>query len=408
MVLNSNFSVPVTSPVPLVSIIIPAYNQAHFLVQAIESVLAQTYKNYEIIVVNDGSTDNTAEVAQSFGNKIRYIYQENRGLAGARNTGISHAAGEYIALLDSDDVWLPDFLEKMIRQTRLFPASTVFFCAALCMDAEGNDLPQKIHVKTDSARPDFYETLVFANFIIPSTVVMKSLPVKKAGCFDESLRSCEDWDLWLTLLPEHQFTGLDDCLIRYRIHGSSLSTDPTGMHNAATAVVNKHFGPDDGQYAEWPEIKRKAYSGLYNYQAWTLVLRRNDWAAAATCLRLALSVDPGLASDLSVFYELLLGSQKPGYRGTSINLELQQNAQNLVSTLKTVFQPDNRSLPLIKPQVYHTAYKAMGLLAYNTGQWGLARSFLWRALTTLPKAKDFQYDIAVLYIKSVIKSVLAF
>ena len=371
---------------PYVSVVIPAYNQAQFLTDALQSVLAQTYGNYEIIVVDDGSTDNTSTVAKQFGDNIRYIYQENRGLAGARNTGIRHAKGQYIALLDSDDMWLPSFLERMMKLAQQNPDGAVFFCGARYMDADGNNLPQSVHMKLNLAH-SMYETLAQANFLIPSTIVMQKSVVVEAGLFDQSLRSCEDWDLWLRLAPEHNFVGIADNLVRYRVHGSSLSTDPSGMQGAAKAVIEKHFGPDDGKWQHWSQEKRKAYGGLYSYHAWTSVLRQNDWDKCAQYIRQALLADPTIAENPDIFYELALGTQPPGYRGiSSEHLALETNAKNLEKTLANVFAK-NTDLELLslRQRTYGTAYYAVGLLAYHNFLLRLARSYLWRALITWPQ-----------------------
>ncbi|MGW8265011.1 MAG: hypothetical protein ACWGSQ_01520, partial [Longimicrobiales bacterium] len=106
-----------------------------------------------------------------------------------------------------------------------------------------------------------------------------------------SLRACEDWDLWLRMLPDHEFAGLEETLIKYRIHGSSLSTDPSGMQQAARTVIYKHFGADDGNTSVWTDLKRSAFGGLYTYHAWTSILRKNDWKSGGDFLYQALTAD---------------------------------------------------------------------------------------------------------------------
>jgi glycosyltransferase involved in cell wall biosynthesis len=119
---------------PRVSVVIPNYNHTRFITGAIQSVLNQTYRSFEVIVVDDGSTDNSREVVASFGSQVRYIWQENQGLAGARNTGIRAARGQLIGLLDADDQWLPDFLEKMVAladELRRWMKPVAFYCRSL-------------------------------------------------------------------------------------------------------------------------------------------------------------------------------------------------------------------------------------------------------------------------------------
>lgn len=370
---------------PQVSVVIPAYNQAQYLSGAIESVLAQTYQDYEIIVVNDGSTDNTAEVATRFEPDIRYIYQKNQGLAGARNTGIRHARGQYIALLDSDDLWLPTFLEEMMALAAANPDAAVFYGGMHYIDANGSPLSQQGGIKSTPPE-EMYRTLLRANHLVPSATMLKRSIVVEAGLFDIAFRRLQDWELWIRLLRQGQtFIGLDQCLLQYRIHGESLSIDPSGGQKAARMVVEKHFGLDDEKYEDWPADKRRAYGGLYRYCALSSVQRQNNWQAGAQHARRAFQSDPSLAEDLNFFYDLALGAQPPGHRGGSFQLNLEQNAAHIEQILADVFDPSADSqLQSARCQAYGAAYHALGLVAYNTGQLSLARRFLLKAIDFKP------------------------
>ena len=353
---------------PKVSVVIPACNQARYLAESIQSVLAQTYNDYEIIVVDDGSTDGTRAVVESLGNGIRYVWQENQGLAGARNTGIREARGKYVALLDSDDAWLPSFLASMMSLVKANPDAAVFYCGVIYIDEWGCYLPQS--GRTRILPPaQFYETLLRFNFLIPSTIVMNLDVVVSAGSFDVAFRRLQDWELWMRLLRQrHVFVGLDQCLVRYRIHTRSLSTDPNGGQQAAKALVHKHFGPDDGNSENWPADKRHAYGGLYRYYALTTsLLREADWSECARFLRLALAADPSLAFDLDLFYELALGSQPSGYRDASSGAEVGENAAKMMALLKSVFErPAPPQLASLRRPAHGTAYYALGLVAYSS------------------------------------------
>lgn len=366
----------------LVSVIIPNYNHTRFVSDAIQSVLAQTYRSFEIIVVDDGSTDNSREVVADFGDQLHYIWQENQGLAGARNTGIRAAKGEFIALLDADDEWLPAFLETMTALAGQYPEAAVYYCAAQGMDVDGHDLPQVFGGPVIPPQM-MYETLLRANFLNCCTILMRRSAVMEAGLFDQTLRSCEDWDLWLRMLPKHSFIGTSACLVRYRQHSSSLSANTTGMQQAVRAVIEKHFGTDDEQWPSWSADKRRAYGGVYRYHLLTSVQRQNDWQAATVHLGRALQADPTLAEDLDLFYDLALGSQPPGYRGTSYQLDLENNAMSILGMLEAVFDPAS-GLESLRRQAYGTAHFALGLVAYNTGQRTLCRGFLLKALCYRP------------------------
>ena len=371
--------------VRMVSVVIPAYNQSQYLTGAIQSVLSQTYHNFEIIVIDDGSTDNTQEIALMFGPEINFIHQENQGLASARNTGILAAKGELIGFLDADDQWLPGYLEKMISLAAQHTAGAVYYCRARAMDGDSQDLPQLFGGPVVS--PDnMFPTLLRANFLIPSTIMTYRSVIISAGMFDVTFRRFQDWELWIRLLKEkYRFIGIADVLVRYRIHDSSLSANSTGGQRAAVALTIKHFGADDGEWGNWSWEKRRAYGGVYRYQTITFIQRQNDWQAGGDALRRALRTDPSLAIDIDFFYDLALGSQPAGYRGSGYQLNLEENGELLKRMLGEVFDTnDELELKSIRRQTYGSAYFALGLLAYNTANPSLSRSFLIKALRYRP------------------------
>lgn len=368
-----------------VSVVIPAYNQAQYLFGAIEGVLTQTHKDYEIIVVDDGSTDNTPDVAKQFMDSIRYLRQENQGLAGARNTGILVAKGELISLLDADDQWLPSYLKKMVALANKQPGAAVYYCCAQGMDAKGNDLPQVFGGPIVPSEK-MYETLLRADFLIPSTITMRKSVVKAAGLFDPTFRRLQDGELWIRLLKKKiRFAGISDVLVRYRIHSISLSNDPKSGQKAMMALAKKHFGPDDGQPKTWPADKRRAYGGVYRYHVLTSVQRQNDWKAASSFFRMGVLADPTLSTDLDLFYELAHGNQPNGYRGTSYRVDLAKNANNITMMLEDVFCSSGaEELEILRKKTYGTANYAIGLLAYNFSNRALSRHFLINALFYRP------------------------
>lgn len=368
-----------------VSVVIPAFNQGMYLAEAIESALAQTYRDFEIIVIDDGSTDGTHAIALQYGDAIRYYRQENQGLASARNAGVRQASHEYIALLDSDDQWLPTFLESMVALVEEHPEAAVYYCRARCMDADGNDLPQ---ILSSSSVPHdaMYEALLRASFILPSTVLMRRSVALSAGLFDPSFRRCQDWELWLRILQQGRtFIGFHECLVRYRLHENSLSADPASGQQAHIAAAKKHFGPDDGSWGTWSSEKRRAYGGVYRYHALSFLQHMRDWQKCAVYLRKAFLADPTLAMDLDLFYELALGTQPVGYRGTPYQLKLGENAENVIDALARVFGSSSvTELSALRRQAYGTAYCAIGLVAYNTAQLAMSRVFLFKAILSHP------------------------
>jgi glycosyltransferase involved in cell wall biosynthesis len=363
----------------VVSVLIPNYNQTHYVVEAIESVLRQSYCDYEIIVIDDGSTDNCAEALAPYSGRIRYVRQENRGLAGARNTGLRVAQGVLIGLLDADDRWAPDFLSTMVNLADSHPDAAVCYCAARSIDPNGDPLSQIFGVRPATPDP-LYEILLRANFIIPSTVLLRKEPVLDAGCFDETLRSCEDWDLWLRLLPKHSFIGCGEPLVEYRVHSASLTQDPAGMRQALRSVVEKHFGPEEGHPAAWTREKRRAFGGMYRYFLLSAMRKPADSTEPSRCLRRCLELDPALASDLDFFYDLALGDRPNGHRDKSDRESVDRHAGHALAQLARAF-PDgsNRAIAHLRRRSFATACHAIGLLSYNSGLPLTGASYLLKA-----------------------------
>lgn len=366
---------------PQVSVIIPAYNQARYLAEAIESALAQSFTDREIIVVDDGSTDHTAAIAKRFGNAIGYIYQENQGLASARNTGIRRARGELVALLDSDDAWLPNFLAELVRLATVQPQRAVFYSGVCYMDAEGSPLPQRGAVAVLSPAA-FRRKLLRSNFLVPSAILMRRQAVLEAGLFDIRYRRLQDWELWVRMVRlGYTFTGVAHGLVRYRIHQESLSTDPDGGERAALALAAKHVGPDDEQHTTWEADKRTLYGGVYRYIAVTSsLLRRQDWQRCAHYLARALRVDPTLATSLELFYELVLGAQPLGQRTVRNTLGEASQVIQLERLLAAVVAQSNQRAPKLLRAAYGTAFFALGLVSYHRHEIVPARRHLLRAL----------------------------
>ncbi len=198
----------------LVSIIIPVYNGEKFLKEAVESVYAQTYKHFEIVVVDDGSTDGTVELVKSYPD-IQLIEQEHKGVAAARNNGLSHARGEYIAFIDCDDIWNPDKIEKQINFFKKKPETGVIVCYEILFVQPGN-LPPK-HIKED-----FFKNEHPA--YIPSAVIIKKSIFESVGKFNEELEVGEDTD-WFARAKDLNIgmTVVPEVLLHKRLHQNNLS-----------------------------------------------------------------------------------------------------------------------------------------------------------------------------------------
>jgi glycosyltransferase involved in cell wall biosynthesis len=217
---------------PLVSVIIPAYNAADYIGQALQSVFDQTYPHYEIIVVDDGSTDNTKTVLENYGSSIRYVYQQNGGPAQARNAGILAAKGDLVCFLDADDLWMRDKLEVQLDFMKSHPE--IGLVCSDHEDFEGEEticnsfLGSKQFLKQIASEIPIYEAfrkLVIENFVSTSTVMVKKPCLDKVGPFDRNLPPVEDRDMWLRIAAHFPIACLPRIVCRKRAHAGNISRD---------------------------------------------------------------------------------------------------------------------------------------------------------------------------------------
>ncbi len=367
----------------LVSVIIPDYNQAHFIRDAIDSVLRQTYNDYEIIVVDDGSTDDSSVVVAEYGDQVHYIHQPNQGLSAARNTGIAASRGQLIALLDSDDAWLPDYLVTMVTALGANPQAGAAYAGWQYMDSLGRDLPQS---STRVVAPEeFRSTLAFGNFLVPSGVLVRRQCFDEHGLFDTQLRAVEDRDMWLRIAETYPVVGVPQVLVRYRTHGENMTKDLARMETARRAVIAKHFGPEAAQPAAWLPMPQRAYGGLYMRTALDH-LQAGETQSARQYLLRAFVILPALLKQLDTYYELACTDQPRGVRGLPGSVNLARSAENVFGHLEAVFTSQDVPQDLVarKSLAYGYANLALGILAYNTEDMKRARAHLLKALSLYP------------------------
>lgn len=210
---------------PLVSIIIPTYNRLNYVQRAVESALQQSYQNTEVWVIDDGSTDGTAEVLRGrYGERINYVWQENQDRSVARNLGLSLANGKYIAFLDSDDVWLP---EKLSSQVQVMECPKSENLVAVCSSAWRIDFEGKRLGSVPVGRAGKLAQFKLADFFngpkifaSPSNMLIRAEALRLTGGFDPTIRYGEDWDLIIRLRANGQFHYIDQPLLEYRVHSS--------------------------------------------------------------------------------------------------------------------------------------------------------------------------------------------
>ena len=210
-----------------ISVIIPTWNRADLLAKALQSVFAQSLPPAEVIVVDDGSTDDTRELVHSQFRDARYIYQQNRGVSSARNTGIQAASGDWIALLDSDDRWQPDKLEQQCDHLRARPDYKICHSDEIWIRNGKRVNPMKKHAKQGG---HIFRHCLPLCAISPSTVLIHRDLFRKIGLFDERLPACEDYDLWLRICAMHPVLYIDKPLItKTGGHADQLSRRYWGM-----------------------------------------------------------------------------------------------------------------------------------------------------------------------------------
>lgn len=249
---NETITQPETyPPTPMVSVIVPAFNCSEFLGVALDSIFGQTFEDYEIIVVNDGSPD-TVEIERIINSyndpqkKLIYIHQENQGPAGARNTAILKARGKYLALLDADDVWLPEFLDLQVQALEKNP-SLDMICADVELTGDSTLAGKTFFELWPSESPVTFEKLLNMDCaIVTMGVVARRITLIEAGLFDTAFRRSEDYDLWLRLAYQGKQIGyLKKVLGKHRHHASSLAADTSSLIKSQIDVYKKWLSNDD-------------------------------------------------------------------------------------------------------------------------------------------------------------------
>lgn len=210
---------------PMVSVIIPTFNRGWILEEAIDSVLEQEYQNFELIVVDDGSTDNTPEILNSYSSKITVIRQANQGVSAARNKGIRHSSGQLIAFLDSDDRWLPHKLSRQVAFFESHPELSICQTEEIWIRNGVRVNPKKRHQKPSGM---IFERSLALCLVSPSAVMLRRSLLEDVGLFDENLPACEDYDLWLRISCRYPVGLIDTPLIvKQGGHDDQLSRAPS-------------------------------------------------------------------------------------------------------------------------------------------------------------------------------------
>ena len=254
---------------PRISVILPIYNRGDYIAEAIESVIVQTFTDFEIIVIDDGSTDGTAGVIKSFSDsRIRYIYQSNCGRSNARNQAFSVANGQYIAFLDSDDLYLPNKLELQVRYLDTHPSVGMVYTSAYCIDKNGSLLDDSYKATVSGW---IYEDVAF---YVPVTITLPTVMVRyevfdQVGGFDERMERFEDTDLWRRVSKEFIIEAIPEFTCKLRTHDNNalVAQNPRKLETAIYYYINKIFSEDRSISHK---IRCQGASELYYYYAMAL------------------------------------------------------------------------------------------------------------------------------------------
>ena len=224
-----------------VSVIVPTYNRQDLVVETVNSILEQTYEKVQVVVINDGSEDDTASVLdglRSRDDRVVPVEQVNSGQVRARNHGLQVATGEYIAFLDSDDTWAPTKLEKQLR--KFVGKVGMVYCGIIEVDGDGNQIREILC--EPGIRGDIYDRLLVKNRMTGGTVIVKHSVLDEVGNFDESLSAAENWDLWIRIAERYEIDFVNEPLVNYRVHIGNMSKSSSLMIGAREQILVKHLG----------------------------------------------------------------------------------------------------------------------------------------------------------------------
>ncbi|HEY9865292.1 MAG TPA: glycosyltransferase [Candidatus Obscuribacterales bacterium] len=269
---------------PKISVVIPVYNGEKTIKKTIESVLKQTWQDFELIVINDGSQDATLEVLSSIQDpRLRILSYDNAGLASSRNRGIDHAQGEYITFLDADDLWTPDKLEAQFQALEEHPEAAVAYSWTDAID----EFDQFLHPDSRcTLSGNVYPNLLLATFLSNgSNAMIRKTAFKEVGIFDESLKAAEDWEMWIRLAAKYPFVVVPKAQVLYRLSPDSMSTKLIQHERESLKVIERAFAQAP---ASFQHLKQRSLGNLYKYLTFKALNTNVKPQQAMTVIRLFL------------------------------------------------------------------------------------------------------------------------
>lgn len=283
---------------PKVSVVIPAYNAMAFLPETVDSVLQQTFTDFEVLIVDDGSTDNTASwVSAVADSRVHLISQKNQGVSAARNTGIKHAQGEFVAFLDADDLWQPTKLEKQVSRLDNNSEVGLVYTWTLLIDEDGKPINIK-YTFTDEG--NVWQKILVGDIVCSgSSAMVRRCCFEVSGMFDPDLSPAADFDMWTRIAKHYQFSVIKEFLLLYRRSSSGMSRNHLKMIKDLDLTFAKRF---QSVPADLSHLKDVAYGGMYRYLAWESMYEGDSKAANRYCQQ-ALSYCPDIRYT-KLYYQL--------------------------------------------------------------------------------------------------------
>ena len=281
----------------MVSTVITSYNKGPYLAEAIESALCQDYAYQEVIVVDDGSTDNTRNVAESFRQRIRYYYQTNQGPAGAKNRGILLGIGEYVAFLDGDDRWRPGKLRRQIEAFEKSDRVGVVYGPAATISLTPGDAPKPRSRVSDFCRGQVLDGLIVRNIVPFSSAVVRRRSIVTAGMLDYRLRIADDYEFWLRVALQCEFDFVDEIVVDYRVGVDQIGTRVgSGEYYGCAIQIQREFVDRffDGKYPR-PDVFQRGIAAKYA-ELGDCLLGAGDHVGAFLAHSRALCLDPWIAT----------------------------------------------------------------------------------------------------------------
>lgn len=266
---------------PIISVVIPVLNGEKTIQETIESILNQTFQNFEIIIINDGSQDKTLEIVNQIkDHRINIFSYPNAGLAASRNRGFVHSVGKFIAFMDADDLWTPDKLQSQLKALQDNPQAAVAYSWSDCIDEAGNFLRTSSH---STANGDVFAKLLLTDFLDNgSNPLIRRQALEEVGKFDESLPAAEDWDMWLRLAARYHFISVRAPQILYRVSSTSMTTNVVRQEAEMRKVIERAFAqaPQSLQY-----LKPDSFGNIYRYLTFKAIEGTPTWHKGITAAR---------------------------------------------------------------------------------------------------------------------------